>query len=150
MKGNIVLAIAGGAIGAFVGATIWAAVTVYSNYQIGFMAIGVGALVGYLVRILGGGHTRTFGLVGATFAIMGCVFGNILSGIGFFAKENGLGLLDTYLNFDFGASGDILVAMFSPIDILFYAIAISAAFRYSKTPDMRETEKVSQATSCLR
>jgi hypothetical protein len=75
VKGHIGLA----AIGAFAGAIIGAAATVYSNYQTGFMAIGIGALVGYLVRTMGGGHTGTFGLVGAAFAIVGCGFGNILA-----------------------------------------------------------------------
>ncbi|MBK1880952.1 hypothetical protein JIN85_00915 [Luteolibacter pohnpeiensis] len=150
MKGNIVLAIAGGAIGAVLGAAIWTMVTVYTGYQIGYMAIGVGALIGFLIRLMGRGHTTAYSMIGVGFAILGCVAGNVLSGIGFVAKENGLGFLNTYLHFNYAASYDVLVAMFSPIDILFYAIAIRAAYTYSKIRDPQLPVETSQAESFLR
>ena len=37
---------------AIVGAAIWAAITAATDYQIGFMAIGVGFLAGFAVRLV--------------------------------------------------------------------------------------------------
>ncbi len=44
-------AILGGSIGGLVGAVIWAAVTHYSGYEIGWIAWGIGGLVGVGVRL---------------------------------------------------------------------------------------------------
>src|SRR5260221_13726610 len=57
--------IGGGFISAIIGAVIWAAVTVATGYQIGWMAVGVGFLVGVAVRKYGKGLTPMFGVIGA-------------------------------------------------------------------------------------
>ena len=44
-----------GLVASVVGAAVWAVVTIATEYQIGFMAIGVGYLVGIAVRIGGKG-----------------------------------------------------------------------------------------------
>ena len=48
-------AVIGGFAAAVVGAIFWAAVTVATNYQIGYMAVVVGLLVGFSVRYFGSG-----------------------------------------------------------------------------------------------
>ena len=60
---NIQLAVIGGIIAAAVGAAIWAVVTVVTGYQIGWMAVGVGFIVGFAVRIFGKGISKSFGVV---------------------------------------------------------------------------------------
>ena len=52
---NLLLGAAAGMIAALAGAAVWAGVTVVTGYQIGFMAIGVGFLVGYAIRAVGRG-----------------------------------------------------------------------------------------------
>jgi hypothetical protein len=42
---NLSFGIVGGAVAAAVGATIWAIITAVTNYQIGWMAVGVGFLI---------------------------------------------------------------------------------------------------------
>ena len=46
-----------GLAAAIIGAIIWAVVTVTAKYQIGWMAVGVGVLVGFALRIGKGGKT---------------------------------------------------------------------------------------------
>lgn len=60
-KQSLFLAAAAGSLAAVVGAMLWAAVTVITNAQIGWMAIGVAALVGVVVRTLGRGLDKSFG-----------------------------------------------------------------------------------------
>ena len=65
---NLGLGLLGGVIGAALGALAWAAVTALTQFQIGWMSIGVGFLTGVGVRILGKGVDKVFGYVGAALA----------------------------------------------------------------------------------
>jgi hypothetical protein len=62
---NMVGGFLAGAVAALVGAGVWALVTVLTGYQIGFMAIGVGFLVGLAVQFAGKGINKIFGVMGA-------------------------------------------------------------------------------------
>jgi hypothetical protein len=99
---DILHAIIGGAAAAIVSALLWAVITVSIKYQIGYMAIGVGLLVGFTVRYFGSGIDQPFGFVGAFFALVGCAFGNLFSQIGFIAESESLSYLETLslLNLD--------------------------------------------------
>jgi hypothetical protein len=66
-----------GLAAAIIGAIIWAVVTVTTKYQIGWMALGVGTLVGFALRIGNGG--KTFGILGAFLALFSCILGNYFS-----------------------------------------------------------------------
>lgn len=121
----------GGVIGAIIGAAIWAAITVSSGYQIGFMAIGVGFLVGVLVRAMGKGLDMPFGIIGAFFALVGCLAGNILSGCGFVAVDQSVSFFDVLTSLTPEMAIDLLTYMFSPIDLLFYGIAIYEGYRFA-------------------
>ena len=52
-----------GLVAAITGAIVWAILTVTTECQIGWMALGVGALVGFALRIGNGG--KLFGIMGA-------------------------------------------------------------------------------------
>lgn len=131
MKNNLPLALAAGVVGSLASAAVWAAVTVATSYQIGWMAIGVGFLVGIAVRKFGQGETALFRVVGAGLALVGCLLGNLFSGIGFIAAEEQIPVGDALLNFDYAYSAELLGAMFSPMDLLFYALALYQAFKLS-------------------
>src|SRR6185295_10796914 len=68
---------------ALVGAVLWALISTSIQYQIGYMAVGVGLMVGFGNRYLGKGIDKIFGYMGAVFAFLGCLFGNIFTLIGF-------------------------------------------------------------------
>ena len=52
---NLLMGLIGGAIAMLVGAIVWGAVTYFTEYQIGWMAIGVGFLVGLAIKFSDGG-----------------------------------------------------------------------------------------------
>lgn len=130
MKLGIPGALVGGLLAALVGAAIWAAVTVTTQYQIGFMAIGVGIFAGLGVRYLGGGSGSTYGVLGAVFALIGCALGNILSAIAFIAANDGAPFMEALGQFDWSRSIDLLTATSSPMDFVFYAIAVYEGFKF--------------------
>jgi hypothetical protein len=78
-KEHLFAGILAGIIAAAIGAGIWMGITVVTNMHIGFVAIGVGALVGYAVRIVGNGRSMIFGIVGALLTLAGCLGGEILT-----------------------------------------------------------------------
>ncbi len=60
-------------------AGVWALITIVINYQVVWMAVGVGFLVGWGVRLAGKGTHRAFGIMGALLALSGCAVGNLLA-----------------------------------------------------------------------
>ncbi|HRY79505.1 MAG TPA: hypothetical protein P5313_03715 [Spirochaetia bacterium] len=137
------------ALGAFDAAVLsalaWAAITVLTKYQIGYMAVAVGALVGISVRWFGQGSGKAFRILSVGFALFGCVFGNYLSQVGFYLAESGAGLLDTLLSLRPAQVPAILAESFSPIDLLFYALAVFQAWKLSVAPAAPEAETAAAA-----
>jgi len=131
MEQNLPLALLGGVLAAVLGAAIWASITVITGYQIGFMAIGVGFLVGYAVRIFGKGIKPIFGVIGATFALFGCILGNIFTMAYFGSVELGMSFFEFLTVLEIAVIPELLVETFQPMDLLFYGFAIYEGFKFS-------------------
>jgi hypothetical protein len=123
--------IAAGAGAALLGAAAWAAITVATGYQIGFMAIGIGFLVGWAVRSAGKGVAKTFGIAGAVLALLGCAVGNLLAAVGLVAKQEGIPFFDLLSGLSPEVALELMRATFSPIDLLFYGFAVYEGYRLS-------------------
>ena len=128
---NLPLGILCGAVAALIGSTAWAAVTVLTKYQIGWMAVGVGFLVGYAVRVFGKGISKIYGMVGAVLSLMGCLVGNLLSLCAILSKQEGIPFFDLLTRLNPEVIVKLLWTTFSPIDLLFYGIAIYEGYRFS-------------------
>lgn len=128
---QLVPAILAGGAAALVGAVVWAAVTVFTGYQIGWMAVGVGFLVGFAVRYFGKGMDKSFGVVGAAWSLLGCGAGNFFAVCGMVAKEQGAPLSFVLGNLNVEIAIDMMVATFSPMDLLFYGIAVYEGYRFA-------------------
>jgi hypothetical protein len=135
---NIVLGSLAGLGAAFLGAAIWAAITVFTGYQIGWMAVGVGFLVGISVRQFGRGRTPLFAVTGAVLALAGCVIGNALAIIGFHANQNTEPFFGVLMQVDPAALTGVMVETADPMDLLFYAIAVYEGFKLSVLPAAQE------------
>jgi hypothetical protein len=126
---NMTMGVVAGATAAVVGAIIWATITVVTEYQIAWMAIGMGFLVGGAVRIAGKGIDKPFGYLGAVLSLFGCVLGNLLCICAFVARQEGIPLSDILLSLNLAAVPGVMMATFSPIDLLFYGLAIYCGYR---------------------
>lgn len=128
---SIGLAIVGGLLGALLGAAIWAGITAATHFQIGWMAVGVGVLVGFLVRILGKGVDITFGIIGAVFALVGCLLGNAGADIITYANANDMSFMDALSEHSLSDIVALVRENSGWIDLLFYAIAVYEGFQFS-------------------
>lgn len=122
--------LAGGAA-ALAGAGVWAVITVLTGYQIGFMAIGIGFLVGLAVQFVGKGINKMFGVMGAALALIGCLLGNYFTVVHFVGEAQGLGFFETLTRISPAAIPELMAITFSPMDLVFYGIAIYEGFRLS-------------------
>jgi phosphate/sulfate permease len=126
-----VAGVGAGAVAALIGAVLWAVITNVTGYQIGFMAIGVGFIVGYAVRVAGKGIDQTFGIVGAVLALLGCLVGNALAILAIVASQEGLTYSELVSQVDVPIMINLMTTTFSPIDLLFYGIAIYEGYKLS-------------------
>ena len=131
---ELVYAIIGGFFLSIICALIWAVITVATEYQIGFMAIGVGFIVGMGIRFFGAGIDPIFGLLGGFYALLGCLLGNLFSQVGFIAVEQSLGYFETLTFLDLATIILIYQESFSIMDLLFYGIAIFEGYKFAFRP----------------
>lgn len=120
-----------GIIAGLIGAIIWAFVSVITGYQIGYMAIGVGALVGFTVRFFGNGFEIQYAFIGAIISLLSCMVGNLLGIIGLVANENNMGYLQIIENLNFSTIFLVMKESFKIMDLIFYGIAIYEGFRFA-------------------
>ena len=130
---NLSMGAVGGIAAAIVGAIVWAIITVMTGYQIGWMAVGVGFLVGYAVKLLGKGVDPVFGYAGAAIALAGCLAGNLLTVVIMVSRQENLELLTVLSRLTPGLTADIMKETFQPMDVLFYGLAVYEAYKISFT-----------------
>lgn len=121
----------GGVAAALLGAVLWAAITVVTNYQIGFMAIGVGMLVGYAVRTFGKGVDKPFGFIGGVLTLAGCALGDLLTACALVARQYDVSILKILSGLDLEMAGELMTAYFGPMDLLFYGLAVWEGYKLS-------------------
>lgn len=131
---NLAGGVVAGLVAALAGAAVWATITAVTNFQVGWMAVGVGFLVGQAVRTVGHGFHQKFGYVGALLALFGCALGNILAVAITVATTQSTAPLLTVVLALAQAPGVwlwLLVKTGSMMDLLFYGLAGYWGYRYS-------------------
>ncbi|NOR36791.1 MAG: hypothetical protein GQ577_08590, partial [Woeseiaceae bacterium] len=119
---NLVVGGMAGLIAAVAGAAVWAGVTVVTEYQIGWMAVGLGFLVGIAIRTMGRGIDQVFGVVGAVMALVGCVLGNVFTTAWYISAQTGSSLMSVLTQLDMELMIDLITESFQVMDILFYGL----------------------------
>ncbi|MBN4076405.1 hypothetical protein JYT16_01670 [Gemmatimonas aurantiaca] len=128
---NLVNGIMGGAIAALVGGGVWAGVTVLSGWQIGWMAIGIGFIVGYAIRTFGKGMDMSFGVSGAALSLVGCLAGNLFTIVYYIGEESGMPIGEVFSILDMNTTIEMMLETFAPMDLLFYGLALYYGYKYS-------------------
>lgn len=137
------LALLGGFLAAVLGACLWTLVSILTEYQIGYMAVGLGVLVGFAVQFFGAGIELRFRILAGVLALLSCVVGNLLTQFGFYAYQESYSLFGAMSQFALSDYPTILTENLNPIDFLFYALAASAGFKFAlRKPTVGETAQV--------
>lgn len=138
---HIIGALIGGLLGALIGGAVWAAVAYFTEYEIGYIAILIGALTGILAVLFSGGR-RGIGIqiVAILTALLGIVVGKYAAvyalAIKFLNEEAGrdvtaeiLREAPPYMPETIQGIFQEIVAALAPLDALFVVLAVFAAFR---------------------
>jgi hypothetical protein len=128
---NLVVGSMAGLTAAVTGAAVWAGVTVVTEYQIGWMAVGLGFLVGIAMRTMGKGIDQVFGVVGAAMALVGCVLGNVFTIAWYISAQTGSSLISVLTQLDIALMIDLITETFQVMDILFYGLALYFGYKYA-------------------
>ena len=140
---NLLMGVVGGLLGATIGAVLWAVITVLTEYQIGYMALGVGFLAGIGVKLLGKGIDRSFQVAGATLALAGCLAGNLMVVVIFASLETGIPVATLLASLTPSIVVELYSATFNLMDLLFYGLAITIGYKYSlRTIPQEDVEKL--------
>lgn len=117
-------------VACILGAVAWSLISVSTGLQMGYMAIGVGFLVGFAMR-QGKGIRPVFGLLGAALALISCVLGDFLSIIGFAAKDYDMTFFEVLAGVDYGEIFSVMVKNVVSMSALFYGIAVYEGYKLS-------------------
>jgi antitoxin component YwqK of YwqJK toxin-antitoxin module len=126
-------AVVGGLLAMLIAAILWTVISVSIERQIGYMAIGVGFLVGITIRYFGAGIEQKFGFLAGALSLFGCILGNFFSQVGFVSSQESISFFSA-LSLLWGKIGILLAESFSPIDLLFYGLALYTGYRFSFRP----------------
>jgi hypothetical protein len=128
---NLVNGAAAGLVVCVVAAGIWATVTILTGYQVGWIAIGIGFVVGYAIQLTGKGIDQAFGITGGVFALVGCALGNVFTISYFVAGSEGIPFMEILTQLDLEIVADMLVSTFEIMDVLFYGFAAYFGYKYA-------------------
>ena len=128
---NLVMGTLAGLVASVAGAGAWAAITIMTEYQIGFMAIGIGLLVGFAVQLTGKGMSQSFGVVAAVMSLLGCALGNVLTVTYFVAAGEEMAFMDVLGQLNATIVVGMLGATYEAMDVLFYALAGYFGYKYA-------------------
>lgn len=119
----------GGALGAILSALIIAFVAAAFHVWIKWLSIGIGFAVAVGVRRLGHGSSKQFGVIGATWAFIGCVVAYHLAWILVLAHEQDMPVMEFIRSVD--SWSNFIIDVLGPRDFAIYVAAMAAGYKFS-------------------
>ena len=131
--GGPVTAIIAGSIGGAIGAAIWGGIAYATHYEVGYVAWGIGGLVGVCVRVVAGDMDDFYaGVTAGVLSVISILAGKILSAIlivNFVMQQGNLAgdvdLKEVYWT----AVGICFTGSFGVLDIAFFLLAVFTAYK---------------------
>lgn len=127
---NLLKGVLCASVACILGGIAWGLVSVSTGYQIGYMAIAIGFLVGFAMR-QGKGVRPIFGIIGAALALVSCFLGDFFSIIGYIAKDYNMSYSEVLSGADYGEIFSIVIENILSMSLLFYGIAVYEGYKFS-------------------
>jgi hypothetical protein len=138
-------AVAGGLLAAIVGGAVWGLIVILTDYEVGFVAWGIGFLAGFMVvRFAGGRKGVPLQAIAIVSSLVGIVLGKYIAYV-YFIKEavreqvseeaaDSIGYFDTEV---MRAFREDFSNVFSGYDLLWAGLAIFTAWRMARPSGIR-------------
>lgn len=131
-------AVLAGAIAAILSAVIWATIAYLTDYQIGWVAIILGCLVGQSVRRFGKGSDLRFRVIGLVSSLSGIFLGNAMIVSLLFHRMLEIPLMDVLPLLGDSQFYAMIAEMTTILDAVFYLVAALCGWSLSVIPMTRE------------
>ncbi len=128
---NFVNGLAAGVVASIAGAIAWGAISIATGYMIGWVAIGLGVLVGYGMQVFGKGLTAKYSAVAAVLAVVGCLGGNFAAAVMFEVKNYGVPVGDVLSTLTMRDIVAFYTETLEIMDLVFWALAVGAAWQFA-------------------
>lgn len=140
--GSMGKAFGAGLVAAVVGALLWILITYITKWQINFMAIGIGALVGFIVAKYNKQSSIAAGVMAAILACLSCVIGDLVITVQYLAEY-----MDTTYAVIFNENSlseilDVHLEMLDFYSYSFYVVAMIVAFSLGRNKEDKTEEPV--------
>lgn len=132
-KKEIIKAFVVGTIAAIIGAVIWAGIVALTNYQIGYIAILIGAIVGWSIHLTTHATTISYSIIGAILSLLGCVIGDFLATAYIVSSALKVPYFEFLKRIYVLNEFQLLIqSTYQMTDILFYGLSAYAGFKFSR------------------
>jgi hypothetical protein len=143
--GALVPAILGGLLAAIIGGAVWGGIAIFTGYEVGYVALGVGFLCGMgVVMFTGGKKGMPLQMIAIVASVLGIVIGKYVSFFeavkGVVAEEKGAEAVAEMSMFSMDMVqffGDNLTAMASGMDALWIVLAVYMAWSIPKASGLK-------------
>lgn len=127
-----------------VSAILWATIATVTGYSVGYAAIGVGFMVSLGPVITGKGTNNTIGIISGVIAAFSILLGELFIIIVEISSYFEVSLIDVIISVDYIEIVKLVFESTKAIDLLFYFLAISMAYKNSFNKTI-QTDIVSEA-----
>jgi hypothetical protein len=128
---NVMAGVLSGILAGLAGASMWCAFSVFTGWQISYLAMLIGAGVGFAFALFGKIVEKKIAYLSAFIALLSVVIGNFLVIIGLYASYYDLKFFEVLASFDFRLFPDVMIETFQVLDILFYAVAMALGYKFA-------------------
>jgi hypothetical protein len=120
-------------IGAFlIGTTVWAEVVQLTGYKLDWMALAVGLIIGYAIRLFGKSvEPAPFGYIAGILAFFSSVIGNLLTACIMFSHIKKVPFFSLLSHLNPTTAFFFLRAVIGPFDVIFCIGAVLLAYYFS-------------------
>lgn len=115
-------------VAALVGAVCWVIVAAVAGRQMSWVAVVIGLLTGYAMRLAGRGDAAIYGVAAGSVALLGCLLGNLLTVALTLANGSSMSYLESLSTLSLSKFAAVASALFHNTDVLFYSISLYLAF----------------------
>lgn len=131
---NFAAAIVAGAVATLLAAAAYGIAVAVWPFSRGFAAAGVGILIGLAMALLGRGISTKFAVAAAAYTVAGCLLGNLFRVVMDLALATATSPVDVLRNDSLSLLAERSLHNFSPVDLVYWFIAIFAAAFLARRP----------------
>lgn len=129
---NFAAAVIAGAVATVLAAAAYGIIVAEWAFSYGFVAAGVGIVIGLAMQFLGRGISMKFAVAATFYTITGCVLGNLFRVIMELARESATSPIDVLRNSSLLVLAESSISYLSFLDLVYWFVAVFCAVFFAR------------------